>query len=321
MTNRAIRFALPLLAASLAASPTGAVGMSASMDRSAPAPRLAIAAPAVGTKASAILGTSSALAAIRSQQAAPALPIASMTGAVTATPTVATPVAATSIVATTAASSLPSTEGLRPAHRLAPDLRPAHAVRPDVFGSTALSVSKTAFNDRFAQVFASRALGPAAAVAARHAATDRMSALHDINAYVNARVTFTDDQRAHGRADRWNAAAETLSSGRGDCEDYAIAKMQMLRAAGFDAEDLYLVVLKDLVRRADHAVLVVRHDDRFLVLDNGTDRILDSDDVRDYKPIFSYSAGKSWIHGYERKAPVPAPPRSLPVQVAALAAN
>ena len=44
-------------------------------------------------------------------------------------------------------------------------------------------------------------------------------------------------------------------------------------------KDLYLVVLKDLSRRADHAVLVVRAAGRFLVLDNGTDRIVDSADV------------------------------------------
>jgi transglutaminase-like putative cysteine protease len=98
--------------------------------------------------------------------------------------------------------------------------------------------------------------------------------------------------------------SETLSHGRGDCEDFAIAKRAMLRAAGVPERDLYLVVLKDLSRRADHAVLVVRAGGRFLVLDNGTDRIVDSADVADYKPMLTFAAdGKSFTHGYRRDVP------------------
>jgi hypothetical protein len=78
----------------------------------------------------------------------------------------------------------------------------------------------------------------------------------------------------------------------------------MLRAAGVPDRDLYLVVLKDLSRRADHAVLVVRAAGRFLVLDNGTDRIVDSADVQDYKPMFTFAAnGRAYTHGYRRDLP------------------
>ena len=74
----------------------------------------------------------------------------------------------------------------------------------------------------------------------------------------------------------------------------------MLRVAGVADNDLYLVVLKDLTRRADHAVLVVRAAGRFLVLDNGTDRIVDSATVRDYRPILTFTAGRTFTHGYRR---------------------
>lgn len=174
-------------------------------------------------------------------------------------------------------------------------LRTAHAERPDVFGSTALRLSRTPFDARFARVAGSRMLGRSAAFANSLRHVDAMRAIEAVNAHVNARVRFVDDAP---RADRWATASATLDSGKGDCEDYAIAKMQMLRAAGFAADDLYFVVLKDLVRRADHAVLVVRYEGRFLVLDNGTDRIIDSDAVRDYRPIFTYSSAGSWMHGY-----------------------
>jgi len=60
-----------------------------------------------------------------------------------------------------------------------------------------------------------------------------------------------------------------------------------------------------LSRRADHAVLVVRAAGRFLVLDNGTDRIVDSSDVQDYKPVLTFTAGHAYTHGYRRDiAPV-----------------
>src|SRR6185295_16204938 len=101
------------------------------------------------------------------------------------------------------------------------------------------------------------------------------------------------------------AANETLNRGRGDCEDYAIAKLQMLRRAGIADKDLYLVVVKDLVRRADHAILVVRAAGHMYVLDNGTDELLDSESVSDYRPVLTFAAGATFTHGYRvHQAPV-----------------
>ena len=176
----------------------------------------------------------------------------------------------------------------------------AHPSRPDVFGTIALEVGSTPFDSRWSAVERRPVIGAARYYASQLRGMRQADALDLVNRYVNQRVAFTEDRAQFGRADRWLAASETLSRGRGDCEDYAIAKMQMLRAAGFAAEDLYLVVLKDLVRRADHAVLVVRANGRFHVLDNGTDRILDAADIADYRPILTYSAGKAWTHGYQR---------------------
>ena len=133
---------------------------------------------------------------------------------------------------------------------------------------------------------------------------DVIAKLEAVNSYVNARVRFVDDRVQFGTADRWMAPSETLTRGRGDCEDFALAKRAMLRAAGVAEKDLYLVVLKDLSRRADHAVLVVRAAGRFLVLDNGTDRIVDSSDVQDYKPVLTFAAnGRAYTHGYRRDVP------------------
>ena len=176
---------------------------------------------------------------------------------------------------------------------------------PDVFGSVALAVSATPLDRRWQAV----ARRPADPVLSRWAATlaDRSEAerIDTVNRMVNARIAFVDDSVQFGRPDVWQSAAESLRRGRGDCEDYAIAKLQLLRAAGFAASDLYLVIAKDLVRRSDHAVLAVASGGRLWVLDNGTNRVSDSADVADYRPIFTYAGGKSWTHGYRRSAEPP----------------
>jgi len=85
---------------------------------------------------------------------------------------------------------------------------------------------------------------------------------------------------------------------QGDCEDIAIVKMQLLAAHGIRLEDMSLVIARDQVRNADHALLVVKFDGRMWLLDNSTDRVLDASQSYDYRPILSFSAGKKWIHGY-----------------------
>jgi predicted transglutaminase-like cysteine proteinase len=177
--------------------------------------------------------------------------------------------------------------------------RSAATNKPDVFGSVALKVGRTPLDGKWRSVARAPVVGKAAALARSLRHATEMQRLDAINRYVNARVRFVDDSRQYRRADVWTSANATLNRRRGDCEDYAIAKLQMLRLAGFSARDLYLVVLKDLVRRSDHAVAVVRSGGRMFVLDNGGDTILESEEVRDYRPIFTFAAHGSWTHGYK----------------------
>ena len=170
--------------------------------------------------------------------------------------------------------------------------------QPDVFGSVALRVGTTRLDARWQRVEHARIGGQAAHYAKALAGEDSVGKLEAVNRYVNRRVRFVDDSKQYGRVDVWAAAADTLSRGRGDCEDYAIAKFQMLRRAGFSDKDLYLVIVKDLITRGDHAVLVVRAAGRMYVLDNGTDRLLDSETIRDYRPVLTFAASGTWTHGY-----------------------
>jgi predicted transglutaminase-like cysteine proteinase len=233
-------------------------------------------------KTEAILGAPSALEAILSQQKVIAAPIR---------PTIQP-----------ASYSLPR---YTPAARFNATLGSDAAAsgKPDVFGSVALRVRHTTLDSRWGRVRAAQLTVAAAGAAGVGLGMSDLAKLEAVNRYVNRRVTFVDDRKQYGRADVWSAAADTLSRRRGDCEDYAIAKLQLLRRAGFDDRDLYLVIVKDLVTRADHAVLVVRTGGRMLVLDNGTERVMDSDEIHDYRPILTFSAEGAWTHGYRVHTP------------------
>lgn len=175
--------------------------------------------------------------------------------------------------------------------------------RPDIFGTVALRVGHSALDARWHQVEYSTVSGSAARFANAQRGKDTVERLEAVNWYVNRRVHFVDDYARWGRPDVWSAANDTLNSGKGDCEDFAIAKLAMARRAGFSNKDLYLVILRDTVRRADHAVLVVRASGHMYVLDNGTDELLDSEAVPDYRPILTFASGATFTHGYRVTQP------------------
>jgi predicted transglutaminase-like cysteine proteinase len=177
--------------------------------------------------------------------------------------------------------------------------------RPDVFGTVALRIGHTPLDTRWHNVEHAPISGAAATFAAAQRGKDTVERLEAVNWYVNRRVHFVDDSVRWHRADVWSAANETLTAGKGDCEDYAIAKLAMLRRAGIAEKDLYLVILRDTVRRADHAVLVVRAAGHMYLLDNGTDEVLDTETVHDYRPIFTFASNATFTHGYRvHQAPV-----------------
>ena len=250
------------------------------------------------SKSEAILGAPSALQAILAQQGAPRRsPVAVVAPASYSAPRMAAAVV----------RRRPSGEGIL-------------SGQPDVFGSVALRVGHTPLDARWQSVERAAVTGSAARFAQTVKGATPLRQLEAVNWYVNRRVRFEDDSRRFGRADVWSTANDTLRSGRGDCEDYAIAKMQMLRSAGFSDRDLYLVVLKDLVRRADHAVLVARASGRMVVLDNGTDELLDTNGISDYRPILTFATYGEWTHGYRvTSAPIEVAANELPVSLPPLA--
>jgi predicted transglutaminase-like cysteine proteinase len=108
-----------------------------------------------------------------------------------------------------------------------------------------------------------------------------------INRAVNMTIRSTSDWVQYGSGDFWASPLQTLGNGAGDCEDYAIVKYAALRELGVLPDDLRLVIVQDEKRDVGHAVVAVRHDQHWLILDNRTMAILDADDVRDYRPLFA----------------------------------
>ncbi|KXU30867.1 transglutaminase [Sphingobium sp. 22B] len=190
----------------------------------------------------------------------------------------------------------------RPVPALSGQIMPRNG-QPDVFGSVAMPISRTLLDSKWASVSAAlpgKGVWSGVLNAARGSTAQQQVEM--INGWVNRRLHFVDDRQG---GDNWASAARTLQSGAGDCEDYAIAKMKLLEAAGFDRRAMFLVIARDLVRQADHAVLAVRIRDELMILDNMTDRVLPSSSVSDYRPIMSFNAFGRWTHGYRVTPPQP----------------
>jgi predicted transglutaminase-like cysteine proteinase len=111
--------------------------------------------------------------------------------------------------------------------------------------------------------------------------------LEHVTHAVNAAVRYTSDIAQHGVADLWSAPLVTLANGRGDCEDYAIAKYAILRAAGVAADDLRVVLLRDTASREDHAVLAARENGRWFILDNRRAGFYEDRALPHYMPLFA----------------------------------
>jgi predicted transglutaminase-like cysteine proteinase len=181
------------------------------------------------------------------------------------------------------------------------------AIAPAVFGSVALRVMKTPFQREWSNITNAPigAEGQQLANAARQAG-NRLAQVAAVNKAVNHRLTYRDDSRLFGAADYWATPMESLSRHAGDCEDYAILKRATLRAMGVPDSDMFLVILRDLASRADHAVLAVRVDGQTVILDNRNDQLSTDIGQSDYRPIFSFNGQGAWTHGYARKATLPA---------------
>jgi predicted transglutaminase-like cysteine proteinase len=173
--------------------------------------------------------------------------------------------------------------------------------------------SASAFDASMLKAAAHR-LGPAAEAAmvplqtlvAKASRLEETERLVIVNKFFNERIAFATDLIVWGQEDYWATPLEMLSRGRGDCEDYAIAKYAVLLAAGTPASKVRLVYVYanidppgSSVRSAPVAHMVLAYqadgDDEAMILDNLHADVQPASQRSDLQPLFSFREDGLWL--------------------------
>ena len=126
--------------------------------------------------------------------------------------------------------------------------------------------------------------------------------LKRINDFFNRAILFEDDQSIWNQSDYWATPLETMGQGRGDCEDFAIAKYFSLRDAGVPTGKLRLVYVKARINGPGgpslqaHMVLAYypAPNAEPLVLDNLVPEMKPASQRGDLQPMFSFNSEAIW---------------------------
>jgi predicted transglutaminase-like cysteine proteinase len=121
--------------------------------------------------------------------------------------------------------------------------------------------------------------------------------LNKVNSFFNKQLSYQNDLSLWGKKDYWATPVESLGRGRGDCEDYAIAKFFSLVALGIPEDKFRLMYVRQLEINEPHMVLIYfeEPDAIPLVLDNYNPRIKPASQRRDLKPIYSFNGHGLWL--------------------------
>jgi predicted transglutaminase-like cysteine proteinase len=171
----------------------------------------------------------------------------------------------------------------------------------DFLGSARISIGRTPFDHAWARVSRKSQSAKIPAVFARPREVG-LNEIQRVNTWVNKNITYAEDIDLYGRRDYWATANETLRNRKGDCEDYAILKYQILMHMGVAPSDMFLTLARDRIRNRDHAVLIVKMADQHYLLDNNTQELLPADGRQEYTARLSYSQNAAWLHGYTTPA-------------------
>lgn len=95
----------------------------------------------------------------------------------------------------------------------------------------------------------------------------RREELDHVNRAVNRLIEPATDQEIYGVAEYW-----TIPMSRGDCEDYALLKRQVLMQRGWPASALLMTVVRD-EKGEGHAILTARTAKGDFILDNKVDEV------------------------------------------------
>ena len=165
------------------------------------------------------------------------------------------------------------------AHRQTPEPRQSAFMR--VYGPTLPPFGFVSFCDRHPAECKQQSFEDA-----RFELTDeRREQLDHVNRSINRLIEPATDQEIYGVAEYW-----TIPMTRGDCEDYALLKRQVLMQRGWPASALLITVVRD-EKNDGHAILTARTSRGDFILDNKFD------DVRPWHGVgYTYVMRQSYIN-------------------------
>lgn len=132
--------------------------------------------------------------------------------------------------------------------------------------------------------------------------SDAEDRLRRVNEFYNRRIVFSDDQEVWGQSDYWATPMELIAKGKGDCEDFTIAKYFTLINAGIPNDQLRLVYVKARIGGPNSSLLQAHMvlayypapDAEPLVLDNLITEIRPASRRPDLTPVFSFNSQGIW---------------------------
>ncbi len=126
------------------------------------------------------------------------------------------------------------------------------------------------------------------AIVAAGAGYQGLARIAHINRAANLAIRQIDSTTLPDYRDKWTSPLATLAAGIGNCKQYAVLKYAVLQDAGFAADDLSIVILKSRTLPQSHAVVALRNEEHWLILDNRSMAIVESRVLLDrYLPLFT----------------------------------
>ncbi|MDX9795476.1 MAG: transglutaminase-like cysteine peptidase [Arcobacteraceae bacterium] len=121
-----------------------------------------------------------------------------------------------------------------------------------------------------------------------------MQKLVHVNLFYNQSLPIHDENK-YSSDDYWATRKEFIINGKGDCEDYAIAKYLTLIEVGIPKENLYLAIVQVKEHTTYHMVLLYHEvsSDTLYVLDNLSFRVLPLHKRVDLIPLVAFNEFES----------------------------
>jgi len=131
-----------------------------------------------------------------------------------------------------------------------------------------------------------------------------------VNDFFNRRIRFGEDSEIWNKQDYWATPLEVLGRGKGDCEDFAVAKYVTLKLLGIPSEKMRMTYVKARIG-GPQSTLVQAHmvlsyypapGDEPLVLDNLILDIRPASRRSDLTMVFGFNTEGLWVGGVNPRA-------------------